>query len=271
MSTLQFASMRREDRRNLQAAINEKGGQRLTPDGAFGPKSVQALRAYQLKIGITPTGLFDDPTQAILTPFINEKYVVAKDYVAASKQLGCETASVRAVVEVEAKSCGFLPDGRVLILFERHKFYSALMNKRPASDVIKIAGSYPDICNAKTGGYLGEEREWPRIEKAITIDETAALASASYGLFQIMGFNYKAAGFPDVKSYVEAMKVSERNHLKAFVNFIQADVNLLRALRNKDWKAFARAYNGSEYWKHEYDTRMATAYDRNIPFNTLAV
>ena len=39
------------------------------------------------------------------------------------------------------------------------------------------------------------------------IDETAALKSASYGMFQVMGFNYELAGFGNVYEMVESLKV----------------------------------------------------------------
>ena len=29
---------------------------------------------------------------------------------------------------------------------------------------------------------------------------------------------------------------------------------------NKDWKGFARGYNGPAYWKNMYDTKLKNAY-----------
>jgi hypothetical protein len=270
MTTIAFASMKREDRANFQKAINEKGGYTLIPDGAVGPATLSALKGMQKKFSIPMSGLYDDPTQGVLSEFIASKYLTAKDYKVAADTLGAEVAAVRAVCEVEARGSGFLPDGRCLILFERHKFWLYLGKAMGQAYADKIAGQYPDICNRKSGGYAGKEREWPRLERAMAIHSSAALMSASWGLFQIMGFNYKTAGYPTVESYVDAMKVSERNHLKAFVSFVQANPTLLKAIRAKLWAIFAENYNGEDYAINEYDTKMATAYDRNKPWNTVA-
>ena len=51
----------------------------------------------------------------------NPAPLTSADFARAAAALGCVPAAVRAVVEVESKG-GFLPDGRVRILFERHKF-----------------------------------------------------------------------------------------------------------------------------------------------------
>lgn len=270
MTTIAFADMKREDRANFQKAINEKGGFKLIPDGAVGPATIAALKGMQKKLSIPQTGLYDDPTQSVLTAFIASKYLTAKDYKVAADKLGAEVAAVRAVCEVEARGSGFLPDGRCLILFERHKFWLYLSKNRGQAFADKIAGQYPDICNRKAGGYVGKEGEWPRMDRAMAIDANAALMSASWGLFQIMGFNYKTAGFPSVETFVAAMKVSERDHLAAFVSFIQANPTLLKAIRAKQWAIFAENYNGENYAINEYDTKMATAYDRNKPWNTVA-
>jgi peptidoglycan hydrolase-like protein with peptidoglycan-binding domain len=267
MSTIAFADMKREDRANLQKAINQQGGYKLIPDGAVGPATLAALKGMQKKFKIPETGLYDDYTQGVLASFIASKYLNAKDYKVAADTLGAEVAAVRAVCEVEARGAGFLPDGRCLILFERHKFWLYLSKNKGQSFADKIAGQYPDICNRKAGGYLGKEAEWPRLERAMAIDANAALMSASWGLFQIMGFNFKAAGFPSVETFVAAMKVSERDQLKAFVSFIQANPTLLKAIRAKQWAVFAENYNGENYAINEYDTKMATAYDRNKPWN----
>ncbi|MEJ2621539.1 MAG: N-acetylmuramidase domain-containing protein [Candidatus Thiodiazotropha sp.] len=41
----------------------------------------------------------------------------------------------------------------------------------------------------------GGAAEHTRLKKTSTLNETAALKSAPWGKFQIMGFNYKAVGY----------------------------------------------------------------------------
>src|SRR6185369_14627607 len=100
----------------------------------------------------------------------------------AAKKIGCPVAAVRAVIDVESRG-GFLPDGRLKILFERHYFCRLTKGKFDQSN--------PDISATKWGGYKGGAAEYDRLGRAIKLDRDAALRSASWGAFQIMGDNFK--------------------------------------------------------------------------------
>jgi hypothetical protein len=94
----------------------------------------------------------------------------------------------------------------------------------------------------------------------------SAYASASWGLFQIMGFHYKSLGFSSVDHYVSTMYIHEREHLKAFGQFISitkvSGKSLLEWLRGKNWAKFAYGYNGSDYAKNNYDVKLLNAYNK---------
>jgi hypothetical protein len=77
-----------------------------------------------------------------------------------------------------------------------------------------------------------------------------------------MGFNYRAAGYANVQSFVAAMQRSEGAQLQAFARFIEANPAMHQALQRHDWAAFARAYNGPGYAQNDYDTKIAAAYRR---------
>lgn len=102
-----------------------------------------------------------------------------------------------------------------------------------------------------------------KIARAYALDPVAALKAPSWGMFQILGENHKACGFANVKSYALAMFTSPAAHLRAFVAFVRASPRLHEALIARDWAAFARAYNGPQYAKYEYDKKMAAAYARH--------
>lgn len=175
------------------------------------------------------------------------------DYQLAAKELGCEVAAIRAVSSVEAAGSGFLPSGKCKILFEAHIFGRLTLHKYDAS--------HPNISAPRWDKslYKGGEAEWPRLEQAMALDSSAALSSASWGRFQIMGFNFKIAGYKTVEEFVSAMKASEGAHLRAFVKTVQS-MGLADELRRRDWAGFARIYNGAAYAANHYDTKMATAY-----------
>ncbi|MFC4688646.1 N-acetylmuramidase family protein [Epilithonimonas pallida] len=174
-----------------------------------------------------------------------------QDYVNAAKELNCEVAAIKAVAEVESLDGGFQSDGKPKILFERHKFNEFTKEK--------YSKEYPDISNERPGGYT--KNEHLRLEKAAKLDRTAALKSASWGRFQIMGFNFAMVGFSTLQDFINAMYRSEADQLKAFVQFIKAN-KLDDELRDKRWSDFARIYNGKNFHINEYDKRMAVAYKK---------
>lgn len=246
----------------IQKAINEKVGQRLTCDGQFGPKSQAALKLLQVKLGVPATGSYDVLTHSYLDTFIKGKYLTFDSFGRAAKDLGVQNTHIRTVCDVESNGAGFLPDGRVKILFERHHFLASIKKRLPADRVAKLLLSDPDIVSATPGGYIGNEGEYTRFERAKAIDEYSAIYASSFGLFQIMGFNYSDAGFKDIYEFAAAMCTSETNQLMAFVSFnkVYRKGVLWTALKNQDWVTYALNYNGTGYAKNKYDTKLATSF-----------
>lgn len=165
--------------------------------------------------------------------------------------LAVAAPQVWAVLAVETHGFGFLQDRRPQILFERHIFHKLTNGRYDAGNI--------DISNGKAGGYTGDAGEYARLEKALRLDREAALQSASWGIGQVMGFNYALAGFASVDAMVTDMMKDENAQLLAMANFI-AGSNLAGALQRQDWVSFARGYNGPDFKKNEYDTRLAAAH-----------
>ncbi|MFN8296751.1 MAG: N-acetylmuramidase family protein [Chitinophagales bacterium] len=176
-----------------------------------------------------------------------------QDFVDAAAAIGCEVAAIKAVAEVESRQSGFYSNGDPVILFERHIF-----SKRTNRAFDK---THPNISNPVAGGYGATETQHARLNEAIKLNREAALMSASWGKFQIMGFNYALAGFNTLQDFINAMYNSERNQLLAFVNYVKHS-SLDDELRSKDWVNFARRYNGPDYKKNNYDTKLAAAYNK---------
>lgn len=175
------------------------------------------------------------------------------DFVTAANLLKVEIAAIKAVAEVEAVGEGFLPDGQPKILFERHKFHQHTKGKYSAAN--------PDISNKNSGGYIGGAAEHKRLAKAAKLDRNAALMSASWGRFQIMGENWDDLGYKSLQEFINAMYASETEHLMAFVKFVKVN-GLVDELQRKDWKGFAERYNGPAYARNSYDKKMAAAYKK---------
>jgi hypothetical protein len=187
------------------------------------------------------------------------------NYDSAARSLGVEVALIHAVADVESRGAGFNEDRQPKILFERHVFYRRIKAKELDAD--GYASKLPNICNPQPGGYEGGAAEYTRMELAAFIDYECAYESASWGAFQIMGFQWKALGYLSIDDMVLEMHESEDKHLDCFVRFIRANPPLLRALKSKNFAAFASGYNGEGYQRFKYDTKMADAYGRyrNVP------
>jgi hypothetical protein len=104
------------------------------------------------------------------------------------------------------------------------------------------------------------------MEKAASISsdprvKEAALASASWGSYQIMGFHALKLGYPSVQNFVDEMYIHESNQLEAFGRYIST-FGCLSHLKNKDWAKFAKCYNGPAYAQNKYDLKMAKAYQK---------
>ena len=197
-------------------------------------------------------------------PLSNIKVVASRDepvdYTAAAERIGCDVATILAVAKVEAPKGGFLKNGDCRILFEGHIFHKYTRAKYSASNPTL---SYPAWTKKHYArGADDEERgrgEWRRLEAAMKLDRQAALMSASWGKFQIMGFNYPLCGFKSLETFIAAMQTSEHRHLMAFVEYVTS-VFLDDELRARDWAGFARKYNGPLYQINAYDTKLARAY-----------
>lgn len=180
-----------------------------------------------------------------------------QDYQEAAQQLDCEVAAIKAAAEVESHGEGFLSTGEPVILFEAHIFDRLTQGR--------FRKSHPHISSArwdrKLYGPTGQHQH-RRLAEAVTLDRNAALQSASYGKFQVMGFNWKVCGYSSLQEFINAMFRSEKDHLQAFMGYVLSR-NLDDELRRKDWAGFAFGYNGSAYAENKYDIKLAKAYKKH--------
>lgn len=168
-------------------------------------------------------------------------------------KIGVGEDEIHAFLDVETRGHGFDALGRPVMLFEPHVFYRNLSGAKRNKAV--AAG----LAYREWGAKPYPKDSYPRLKQACEIDETAALKSASWGLGQVLGENYEAAGFLTVQAMVEGMMQDEEVQLEAAINFI-IDKKLDDNLRNHDWAGFAFGYNGKGYKKNAYDVKLAEAY-----------
>jgi N-acetylmuramidase/Putative peptidoglycan binding domain len=170
----------------------------------------------------------------------------------ASRTLDVGAPGIWAVLRVETNGCGFLPDRRPAILFERHVFHARTGGRFDAA--------HPDLSDRTRGEYgPGGAHQYERLERAIALDRPAALSSASWGLGQVMGYHAPDLGYADVEDMVRQMVASEDGQLQAMFRFV-AKNRLVKHLQAKDWASFARGYNGAAFAQNAYDTKLASAF-----------
>ncbi|EJS6255049.1 DUF3380 domain-containing protein [Escherichia coli] len=245
----------------LQNSLN-KIGFTLVADGIFGKATENAVKTVQAGAGLVIDGIVGPKTSYAIRNAgdAHQDHLTESDLIDAANDLGVDLASVKAVNQVESRGTGFTKSGKIKTLFERHIMYKKLMAKFGQARANAMGHMYPTLVSPSAGGYTGGDAELDRLHAAINIDEDCAYESASYGLFQIMGFNCQVCGYTNAKEMFNDFLTGERAHLMAFVKFIKADAKLWQALKDKNWSEFARRYNGPAYAKNQYDKKLAAAY-----------
>lgn len=248
--------------RQVQQGLEAMGHYGGAIDGLWGNGTQSAYAEFAKTYKLDANELSPQAALMLLEPAIPGIAIVRptrrlsdQDFRSVAQSIGCSVAAVRAVVDVEAAGSGFLSDGRPKILFEAHWFSDFTYRRFDYSN--------DDISSPvwNRNLYVGGAGEWDRLYRAVRLGREAAFKSTSWGLGQIMGFNYQAAGYANVEAFVLDMHDSEGKQLAAMFNFIKSN-RLDRFLINQDWAGFALRYNGESYRANRYDEKLAQAFDR---------
>ncbi|EEQ94119.1 N-acetylmuramidase family protein [Brucella sp. ZJ1_1] len=191
--------------------------------------------------------MFDSQTIADLTMMANEAKI--------------EPAALLAIAEVESggRALHNINGGKEpAIRFEGHYFDRRLSGRlreyaRSNGLSAPIAGR---IRNPKSQG-----ERWLLLERAMGLNKKAALESTSWGLGQVMGAHWEWLGYMTVDDLVAEARGSVAGQARLMLRFIEK-AELLEVLKARNWREFARRYNGPAFARNEYDKRMAEAYQR---------
>ena len=188
---------------------------------------------------------------------------------ATAARLEIEPAVICAFRAVES---GNLP--ATALRFEPHVF----LRNRPdlAAQIPYTRADSPGGCpESRKGACVGKVSYQPTetgraaFEHAFSLDAGIAVKSSSFGLFQIIGFNFPADSAPAIANY--------RTDPQGFMNHMNADPvrfsfeileawfrarpRALEAAKTHDWLTLAKAYNGVLAAQQDYQLKLEAAYN----------
>jgi len=182
------------------------------------------------------------------------------DYDDMLDELGIDPAVAKAVMKIEAGGKSRVA-GRIVIRFESHVF-----KRESRGGIVLLPGmaTHRDgrrrFSDRKRSFTERQAEEYRALARAADISEEAAYRSISMGIAQIMGFNRKRLGFKSAKEMFLTFQDSPDVAQKiAFLKYVASDRRLLKAARSRDFRTFARIYNGDKTGR--YASRMEKAYD----------
>lgn len=171
-----------------------------------------------------------------------------------ARRMGINPAVAVAVLAAESNGQPFDSNGRLIIRFENHIFYTYWGKKHEeqfrqhftfaSEEIWKEHQWRPDPAGTWQPVHRDQDSEWRVFQFARTLDESAALYAISMGAPQIMGFNHTTIGYATVQAMFDAFCRDVRAQLTSLFRFMEVN-GLVNAVRNGDFLTFAKVYNGS--------------------------
>lgn len=183
-------------------------------------------------------------------------------------KIGVGEDIVHASIDTETGGRWLDSKGRLPMLYEPHKAYEY------SSGVTRQKLVQAGLAYREWGEKPYPKDSYPRLLKAMEIDETVALKACSWGAPQILGSNHKDIGYPTVQDMVLAFLSDQDKQLEGMIDFIKANHldDELRALQAKldrgqrvtpdDCRPFVKGYNGPKYERNNYHTKFAKALNK---------
>jgi hypothetical protein len=232
--------------RVLAALEIDAGTMCLAPSPTPGTIMHHRKLAHVPKLGLATSGL----TEA--------------DFVMAAAVLGTGVSPVLVLAFAEVESggtSGFGPSGLPIIAYEGHIFrkytHKQFDEEHPLLSYKYVKKAGPEWHH----NNKDQATAWETLNEAMALHHDAALMACSWGMFQLMGFNYEACGYESVDDFIVAMKASAKGQLLAFVGFCKKQSGMVAAMQDKNFAGMAAIYNGQDFG--DYDNRIVRAYKKH--------
>lgn len=188
---------------------------------------------------------------------------------AAAAEHGLDVAAVLAVWRTESGPFVHKP-GEAIIRFENHIFHKLWGKGHPEG----YAAHYrhdkkkgwlnhqfrPDENGEFAPLHVNQKREYAAMNKAAFLADTdTAYRCISIGGPQILCRHYELLGYESPRDMYLAFQTTEDVHVRGFFAFCESQ-GAIAPLKAKDWKGFARIYNGSGQ-AEAYGAKIRDAYN----------
>ena len=226
----------------------------LSLDGEFGASTERAVKEFQESHGLGVDGIVGPLTWGLLIP--PRPKISEEDWKEVASEIGVKVSILKAIHEVETASSSYLPQGYPALLFEAHIFYREL--KAGGINPESLMSSHPGIISKSWDRklYKGGFGEVTRMNEAFQISPTPALKSASWGAFQICGFNAPGG---DVYGFYKKIWESETGQLRVLADFLKIS-GIIPYMKSLNFREIARRYNGGGYEANNYHIKLEKAY-----------
>lgn len=162
---------------------------------------------------------------------------------------------VLAILNVESNKKYFYQDGHPIVRFECTRYNG------------KVVRNQQVPCDTSSFKYgSAADTGYEAFKRALAKNEEQALLQTSFGVGQVMGFNYAMLGFDSVYELNQSM-FTEDGQISAFLKYLViADERLLEELQSEkiDWRIVAEIYNGEDYMINNYHVKLEDAYNSLI-------
>ncbi len=225
-------------------------------------------------------GLEQVPLEAPADQRINDNSLLARIWnnyggllAPIAEKMNFDPAIAVAILAQESGGRAYGADGRLIIRFENHLFYTnwGRRNESVYNDHFRTGSPAwtghqwrPTTSEDWQDCHKSQSVEWEVFSFAGTLDDIAAKKSISMGLPQVLGSNFGILGFASVQDIFNAFVASERNQVVAFFDFLEGNGSrALNALQTRDFRTIASIYNGAGQADY-YGGLISSHYNRFI-------
>lgn len=204
------------------------------------------------------------------------------DFDRIAMRLGIEAAALHAIAAAEVGSLAPPPNAAPVIRFEVHSILRMVEKNAPGNfaalaEVIQLRDA-PQPWHADAHWYKSDpDDDWQRVHSGSQGDEHAAMINAgqidpdsalkctSWGVGQLMGWHYGDLGYERVQEMVSDAYLGEAEQFNQWRKFFEnhKDGALLPLMRKKNWRGFAKIYNGPGQVDY-YGKALQKHYNRAI-------